>query len=263
MKKRPAQSLKKYTSSNKWLIPAISGGIMLLLVSLAIFLKKPDNFPTSTPDGNQALTALPSENIALPQPDLKSSTSLESALKNRRTRRSFLDQSLNLKQVSQMLWSAQGVTVDWGGRTTPSAKSTYPLSVYLVANKVEGLDAGEYLYIPGDRTPVHQLKTIKKGDLGQAIFTALNQNSFKDIPAIVIITGNMGKMAQAFGGIAQDKDVYLESGHAAQNMYLQSESLKIGMVTNSSFSENIIRNIVTIPEEETLIYMIPFGHPKD
>ena len=145
---------------------------------------------------------------------------METALKNRRTRRSFLDGSLTLKQVSQMLWSAQGVTVDWGGRTTPSAKSTYPLSVYIVANKVDGLDAGEYLYIPGDRTPVHQLKTIKKGEFGEAIFTALNQNSFKDVPAVVVITGNMGKMAQAFGGIAQDKDVYLEVGHAAQNMYL-------------------------------------------
>ena len=262
MKKRPAQSPKKIFS-NKWLIPIASGVILVLLLSLAFFLKKPNSVQAPNSNGGQSPVILPSENLELPKPDLKSSTSLETALKNRRTRRSFLDGSLTLKQVSQMLWSAQGVTVDWGGRTAPSAKSTYPLSVYLIVNKVEGLDAGEYLYIPGDRTPVHQLKTIKKGDFGEAIFTALNQNSFKDVPAIVVITGNMGKMAQAFGGIAQDKDVYLEVGHAAQNMYLQAESLKIGMVTNSSFKDNTIRNIITIPEEETLIYMIPFGHSKD
>jgi SagB-type dehydrogenase family enzyme len=162
-----------------------------------------------------------------------------------------------------MLWSAQGVTSDWGGRTAPSAKSTYPLSEYLIANKVEGLDPGQYQYVPGDRTPVHQLKIIKKGEFGPAIFAGINQNSFKDVPAIVVITGNMTKMAQAFGGVPQDKDVYLEVGHAAQNMYLQAESLKLGMVTNSSFKENIIRNIITIPDDEVMVYMIPFGRAKD
>jgi SagB-type dehydrogenase family enzyme len=162
-----------------------------------------------------------------------------------------------------MLWSGQGVTADWGGRTSPSAKSTYPLSIYVVVNKVDGLDQGLYQYLPGDRTPLHQLKTIKKGNFGDALFTAQNQNSFKNTPAIFIITGNMTRMAQAFGGVASDKEVYLEAGHAAQNMYLQAESLKLGMVTISSFKDSIIRNIISIPEEETIIYLIPFGHPKE
>lgn len=261
MKKKPAQDQKK-DSWRRWLLPALTGGLVVVLGTVAVIFRKPSISTLNTPPSVTPVI-LPSENIALPQPDLKSNNSIEAVLKARRTRRAFLNKSLNLEQVSQMLWSAQGVTVDWGGRTAPSAKSTYPLSVYLIANKIDGLDAGEYLYVPGERTPVHQLRAIKKGNLGEAVFATQNQNSFKDVPAVVIITGNMEKMARAYGGIPQDKDVYLEAGHVAQNMYLQAESLKLGLVANTTFKDNIIRNIITIPEEETIIYLIPFGYPKE
>lgn len=263
MKEKPARTPKQ-KPKNKWLIPIVSGVMLAVILVLAFLLKRP--VPVQAPSSNtgqESPETLSSENISLPNPDYKSSTSVEASLKSRRTKRAFLDQSITLKQVSQMLWSAQGVTSEWGGRTTPSAKSVYPLSLYLIVNKVDGLEPGQYLYVSGDRSMVHQLKPIKKASLGEAIFNSLNQNSFKDVPAIVVITGNMGKMSQAFGNTPQDKNVYLEAGHAAQNMYLQAESLKIGLVTNTSFQDNIIRNILTIPEEETLIYMVPFGHPKE
>ncbi len=259
MKKKPAQ-VKKIKKVN-WLIPIISSLVFLVLAGSAFYLRKNIDKPSDLPSGPVATQA--ANLITLPAPALKSNVSVEAALKSRRTKRAFLDKSLSLSMVSQMLWAAQGVTVDWGGRTSPSAKSTYPLNVYLVANKVDGLNPGEYVYIPGERTPVHGLKPIAEGEFGKAIFTSLNQNAFKDVPAMLVITGDMAKMAAAFGGIAQDKDVYLEAGHAAQNLYLQAETLKIGMVTNSLANDSIIRNIISIPDTETIIYVIPFGFPKD
>lgn len=258
-KTKPAQQTEK--TKVKWLIPLATGMVLIALALGAVYLKK-----NTTPQEIQAETTPTEAKIAnaisLPKPVTRSSVSIESALNTRRTKRSFVDQSIPLSTVSQMLWSAQGVTAEWGGRTAPSAKSTYPLTVYLVANKVDGLSPGQYVYVPGDRTPVHSLKPIKEGNFGEALFTNLNQNSFKDVPAMVVITGNMSKMAAAFGGVPNDKDVYLEAGHAAQNMYLIAESLKIGMVTNTSDKDTIIRNIITIPDSETIIYLIPFGIPK-
>lgn len=215
-----------------------------------------------SPESTASATILPAENISLPNPEFRSSNSVEATLKNRRTRRDFQDEELSLKQVSQMLWSAQGVTVDWGGRTAPSAKSTYPLSIFLVASKVTGLEAGEYQYLPGDRTPVHQLKPIQSVELQQALYEALNESSFKKAPAVLVITGNMGKMAEAYGGIGHDKEVYLEAGHVAQSLYLQAESLRLGMVVISSFDELKIKDLVTIPSSDTIIYLVPFGIPK-
>ncbi len=254
------QTLSKI--SFKWFVPAVTVCLALSLAIIAFSLKHKTVAPLSTSEPVASVSALPAENISLPQPDLRSNNSIESVLKNRRTRRDFLDETLTLKQVSQMLWAAQGVTVDWGGRTAPSAKSVYPLTVYLIANKVTGLDPGEYQYVPGDRTPVHQLKSIKKIDLKEALFEALNQSSFKTPPAVLVITGNMGKMAEAFGGIHHDSEVYLEAGHVGQSLYLQAESLKLGMVVVTSFDEASIKGLVTVPEGETLIYLVPFGVPK-
>lgn len=246
----------------RWAIPAVTAFLVILATVVTVFTKKPVPAGSNTATESAEIQIINSDNISLPKVDIKSSTSLEAAMNGRRSRREFLNQSLTLKQVSQMLWSAQGLTSDWGGRTTPSAKSTYPLTVYLIANKVEGLDPGEYQYIPGDRTPVHALKPIKKVELQKAIYELLNQNSFQSAPAVLLITGNMGKMTEAMGGTPNNNAVYLEVGHAAQNLYLQAESLKLGMVTVASFNEARVRQLVTLPENETLIYMIPFGIPK-
>jgi SagB-type dehydrogenase family enzyme len=259
MKTKPAQ--EKTKNKVQWLIPLVTGLVLIALVGGTLYLKKNTKQQViqreSTPVDTKAANI-----ISLPKPVTRSSVSIESSLNTRRTKRAFVDQSIPLSTVSQMLWAAQGVTAEWGGRTAPSAKSTYPLTVYLVANKVDGLTPGQYVYVPGDRTPVHGIKPIKEGNFGDALFANFNQNSFKDVPAIIVITGDMAKMAAAFGGVPNDKDVYLEAGHAAQNMYLIAESLKIGMVTNTSDKDTILRNIITIPDTETIIYLIPFGIPK-
>jgi len=247
---------------SRWLIPGTTVLLAVLLAFVAIGLKHRSTLPLQTDGQPVTPQTLTTENIILPQPDLRSGNSIEAVLKNRRTRRDFLDQALSLKQISQMLWAAQGVTVDWGDRTAPSIKSVYPLTVYLIASKVDGLDPGEYQYIPGDRTPVHQLKPIKKVELKDALFDALNQSPFKNAPAVLVVTGNMDKMAEAFGGIHHDSEVYLEAGHVGQSLYLQAESLKLGMIVVTSFEEAAVKSLVTVPDGDTIIYLVPFGIPK-
>lgn len=208
-------------------------------------------------------TPLPANIIPLPKPDYRSSNSIEAVLKSRRTKRDLKADQLTLKQVSQMLWAAQGVTSDWGGRTTPSAKSTYPLNAYLIANHVEKLENGLYQYVPGDRVMAHQLVPLKLANFQDAIYDITKQSSSKEPAALILITGDMAKMAEAFGGTKHDEDVYLEAGHAAQNLYLQAESLKLGMVVTSSLDQNKLKNLLSIPVNETLIYLVPFGYPKE
>ena len=102
-----------------------------------------------------------SEQVSLPDPVLEGSLSLEQALLQRRSVRSYADRPLTLQAVSQLLWSAQGITdARRGLRTAPSAGATYPLELLLVVGRVEGMEAGVYRYQPAD----HVLTSIRSGD---------------------------------------------------------------------------------------------------
>ncbi len=267
MPKKPAQKKtvnnQPVTKKIRWTIPFVA---VIFVVAFIWFGYYYQNKKTVQPVAIAEPVPTVSSNpliIPLPVPDLKSSHSIESVLKSRRSQRNILNNELSLKQVSQMLWAAQGVTSDWGGRTTPSSKSTYPLTVYLIANHVAGLENGIYRYIPGDRLPAHQLIPLKHGDLKDTVYSAANQASLKEAAAVFVLTGNMGKMADAFGGVKHDAEVYLEVGHAAQNMYLQAASLNLGMVTVSGFDSAKVKAAIGLPTEDTVVYLIPFGYFKE
>jgi len=60
--------------------------------------------------------------IKLPPPIVKGKISLEEAIKKRRSERDFQDTALTLRQVSQILWAAEGITEERGfKRAAPSA----------------------------------------------------------------------------------------------------------------------------------------------
>lgn len=244
-------------------IPLLAIGLILSLSLLAYFRWSRDQMAkkeaAKQADSPTIQVVAP---VNLPKPNLTSRMSLEAALKARRSRRDFTADDLNLKQVGQMLWAGQGVTADWGGRAAPSAKSAYPLTLYLVAYKVVDLAPGVYQYLPGEREALHQIQLIKPGDVHEALGEAIGQNAAKNPPAIIIIAGDMEIMAKAFDSVRRDNNVYLEAGHAAQNLYLQAESLGLGMVTMAGFDGNKVRGILSIPEKDTIIYAIPFGIPK-
>lgn len=196
------------------------------------------------------------ESITLPAPQIYGAMSVEEAMQNRRSRRAYTEESLSLAAVSQILWSLQGQTADWGGRTVPSAKGAYPLHVTVVAKNVTGLPSGVYYYIPGD----HSLKlTI---DNVPAMFDeAAVQGQNKSAPVSFVISGDYSAMAKAFDGKSNDENVVLEVGHAGQNAYLQVESLGLGTVVSGGFNKDLMKETLNIPSQEDLFYLIPVGVP--
>ena len=86
--------------------------------------------------------------IKLPVPRTDAGMPVERALQQRRSVRTFADRPLELDEIAQLLWSAQGITRHDGRRTAPSAGALYPLELYLLAGNVKGLPAGVWHYLP-------------------------------------------------------------------------------------------------------------------
>ena len=51
----------------------------------------------------------------------------------------------------------------------------------------------------------------------------------------------------------------MEAGHAAQNIYLQAATLNLGMVTVGAFHDDWVKEIISMPEDEIPLYVIPVG----
>ena len=83
--------------------------------------------------------AEPNEQIKLSNPELAGEQSVEMLLQQRRSVRSYQKLALNLAEVAQLLWSAQGVSDTQGLRTAPSAGALYPLKLFIVVGKVNEL----------------------------------------------------------------------------------------------------------------------------
>jgi SagB-type dehydrogenase family enzyme len=196
--------------------------------------------------------------IALPYPRTDSDTSLEAALLGRRSVRSYQDEPLILAEIGQLLWAAQGVTDPARGyRTAPSAGALYPLEVYLIAGKVEGLPPGVYRYGPG----AHNLTPVKTGDQRDALYeAALRQAPVRQAPAVLVIAAVTERTTGKYGerGI---RYVHMEAGHAAQNALLQAVALGLGAVVIGAFEDDDVRQVTGMPAAEQPLYLVPVGKP--
>ncbi|MCX7785284.1 MAG: SagB/ThcOx family dehydrogenase [candidate division WOR-3 bacterium] len=194
--------------------------------------------------------------MKLPKPRFSGSVSVEEAMLKRRSIRSYKDEALTLEEVSQLLWSAQGKTADWGGRTVPSAGATYPLEIYLVVGKVKGLEVGVYRYL----SESHELEKIGNKDVRKELTSAaLGQEYINNAPISIVISAKYERTTKRYGerGI---RYVDNEVGHCGQNIHLQCEALDLGTVVIGAFRDEQVKKVLGIKEEPR--YIMPVGKKR-
>ncbi|KPK24311.1 MAG: nitroreductase, partial [Desulfobacterales bacterium SG8_35_2] len=172
--------------------------------------------------------------VSLPKPDTEGTVPLESILQKRRSVRHYKDSSISIKLISQLLWAAQGITNQQGLRTAPSAGALYPLDIYIIAINVDELETGIYKYLTAD----HTLLLSAHGDYSQMLSkAALWQDAISQAPAVFVISGVEKKTTGKYGNRGV-RYMYIEAGHAAQNLCLQAEALDLGSVTIGAFTDH-------------------------
>jgi SagB-type dehydrogenase family enzyme len=194
----------------------------------------------------------------LPKPDYRGLT-VEEAMSKRHSVRQYKPEPLSLSQLSQLLFSAQGVTTGRGGqpaRTAPSAGALYPFEVYVVASRVNGLPKGLYHYAAGE----HGLELVREGDLHEQTMKAgLSQESLGDAAAVIVLTAVFDRTCSKYGERGF-RYVYIEAGHIAQNLCLEVVSLGLGSVTVGAFIDEEVNRLIGIDGmTEAAIYLHPVG----
>jgi len=191
--------------------------------------------------------------IKLPEPRILGKMSVEEAIFRRRSERSFQPNELSLEQVSQLLWSAQGITdKSWGFRAAPSAGSLYPLYLYILKKD------GVFQYIPDG----HKLKQISEEDKRPSLVRAsLGQGYISEAPLVIVICGNF-RITEAKYGQRSYRYVNMEVGHAAENIHLQAVAMGMVSVPIGAFWDDVVAKVLELPETQDPFYIVPVGYLK-
>lgn len=196
--------------------------------------------------------------IQLPVP----SEGLTAALMVRRSVRDYDGEPVSLAELSRLFWAGQGVSHSSGKRTVPSPNGLHPLSLYLVAGRVDGADTGLYRYEPR----VHALEPVGHGDLRDHLYGAAfeDQPWIRDCAALIVVAGDVARVENEFAdqppaGKRGRRYVYLEAGAAAQNIALQAAELELGSVLVGGFDDDRVKRLLGIGGEP--LVLLPVGRP--
>jgi SagB-type dehydrogenase family enzyme len=204
--------------------------------------------------------------IKLPSPQLKGKVSLEETILRRRAVRRYRREPLDLSQLSQILWSAQGITGTGEFRAAPSAGATYPLEIFIFIGKQgvitseikqapEELQAGIYHY----ETDSHSLSLHKPADLRPDLARAtLDQEFIIDAPVDIVICAHYHRTSYRYGRRGE-RYVYIEVGHVGENIHLQAVALGLATVEVGAFHDEEVWKILGVEEQIKPIYIMPLG----
>jgi SagB-type dehydrogenase family enzyme len=204
--------------------------------------------------------------VELPSPRPTGSVSLEETISRRRSVRKYRREPIDLLQLSQILWAAQGLTGARGVRAAPSAGATYPLEIFVVVGDrgvVTGeakqdsqeLEAGIYHF----EVDSHSLNLHKPGDSRPELArAALDQGFIVEAPVDIVICAILDRTSRRYGKRAE-RYVNMEVGHVGQNIHLQAVALGLATVEVGAFDDEGVRAVLVVDEQTRPLYIMPVG----
>lgn len=202
--------------------------------------------------------------VTLPPPQKSGRVSVEEALSKRRSVREFAPDSVSLEAVSQLCWAAYGVTrrlqgaeLRGGLKTAPSAGATYPLELYVVAGRVQGLEKGIYQYRPEN----HELWLKIRGDRRSQVDNG--QGMVVAAPLTLVYSAVFERTTRRYGQRGRERYVWIDLGHSAENVYLQATAMGLGTCAVGAFDDTRLHRAVGMSPTEQALYIMPVGLPAE
>lgn len=202
--------------------------------------------------------------IMLPTPRRLEKKNLFEALIERKSVRKFNGEGVSLENISKLLFFSAGINrlekkEASAKRVYPSGGARYPLEVYAVVKKdSKELKAGIYHY----NVKFHALELIKKGGFSKElriIAGGVNTGVMSSCSVVIAITAVFGRSEIKYGESAY-RLILLEAGHLAQNAYLVSSAMTLGVCAIGGFVDDKVNELIEIDiEKEQAVYLLAVG----
>ncbi|MEM6465753.1 MAG: SagB/ThcOx family dehydrogenase [Pseudomonadota bacterium] len=191
-------------------------------------------------------------------------TSFDDLIAQRCSCRDFSDASISLAGLGTLLHSGYGVlgTDHWGTaefleRPVPSGGGMYPLELYALTRRVDGLENGVYHYAPLS----HGLEQVRAVTLPDPFIRYLFMGQYPVLTAaaILVISAVPRRSMKKYGDRGY-RYMMFEAGHVAQNINLSACALGLSSLNLGGFFDDELNQLCGGTRDETLpLYAIAIG----
>lgn len=214
--------------------------------------------------------------IELPRvDDAWGKTTLAAAMRARRSLREYAPQPLSLAELAALLWATQGVDRTWEGqepaqkpgvaprvhratfRVVPSAGARHAFETLLVVDRVAGLPAGLYQYLPIEHRLVPaESFTVTPSELAAA---CLGQKMIEAAAVTFAWVAIKDRMVWRYGERGY-RYLYLDAGHVAQNLSLACEAIGAGACAIGAYDDEGVNGLFRLhASDHFVIYLASVG----
>jgi SagB-type dehydrogenase family enzyme len=186
--------------------------------------------------------------IPLPAPAAPQTRALAQVLSDFRAAEGLAAAPLVLAELTRLLHFTNGVTSQWGAgdglklRAAPSAGALYAGEIYVVAERVVGLDPGVYYYSPLH----HDLVSIRPGPrLGDVSNALEHPEAIEGAPVAILLSNIFGRYSWRYANRGY-RYALIDSGHIGENLRLAARSAGLCEVSPLRFHDGRLNALLEI-----------------
>lgn len=186
--------------------------------------------------------------IVLNPPDLKRGLPVMEALSKRASATEFTSAKLNIQDLSDLLWAANGINrKENGKRTAPSAMNSQDIDVYLFAEE------GAYLYDAVN----HVLNPVASND--QRALVAGTQSDFAKAAVILLLVSDISRFKSGDDAMKLSLAAY-DAGIVSQNISVFCAGVGLKTRCRATMDQQKLREILKLKDSQHLMLNNPVSY---
>jgi nitroreductase len=189
----------------------------------------------------------------LEKPQSKIDVDLMKAFELRKSTEEFSVKEVSIKELSTILWSANGINREDGKRTAPALFGMEVIRIYVFSN------SGIYLYNATQNTLLARSTNNAKKDVGSKRGGA---EGTETASLVLLLTGDPSMIPDFMSRDMRLNAAYASAGTIGQNVYLIANALGLRTRLVGALSVEGVRGCLKLSEDEIPLYIMPLGYGK-